>query len=178
MKTSAEWWEEVKKDEAKFNDWLKRQYVGEVSAANRMMNVVSSYEMELEDKSNLMLIASQEMKHAAWIKELLVSRNIPLPSLEDAEKRYWSKVIPNIKNMDDAFAAAAHAEKMRLERIEVISNDGNDEVNHVFKKIKKDEVFHAAWFAAHATKEALEKAKERHREGLKQLSLALIDEEM
>jgi len=62
------------------------------------------------------LIADQESNHAAWVAELLKSRNLE-PRILEKKERYWDKTLTDIHTFLRGAAVAAHAEEMRLERI-------------------------------------------------------------
>lgn len=172
MKTSQQWWDEVKNDPEKFNEWLIKQYRGEVTAAARIFAVMVHFEMDKAAKKTLTKIAEQEATHAEWILDLLKSRGLK-PSMDFAEDRYWSEVLPGAIDFQSAAAIGAHAEQMRLERINVIVEDKDtpEEVRSVFEKILKQEIFHAAAFEKMAGVEAMNNTKYSHEQGRALLGL-------
>lgn len=169
---SKQWWDSVKNDSVKFNDWLVKQYRGEVTAATRIRVLKDNYPSSEKNKRVLEVIASQEEQHAGWVLELLVARGIN-PSLENAEKRYWAKTLQGIKDFATGTAVGAHAEGMRLERIKVICEDEEApaDVRVVFQKILKDELFHERAFTQMSTPEALESTRGNHLLGKESLGL-------
>lgn len=174
MQTAASWWESVKSDEAKINEWLIKQYRGEITAVERIMQFGLQY-AETEHQSKVLhAIAAQEKQHAQWIRELLETRNIE-PVVENAEKRYWANTLPGIESFETGAAVAAHAEGMRLARIRVISSDEDapSDIREVFKKILKDEEWHEQAFTQLSSPEALEATKSNHEAGLEALGLVL-----
>ncbi len=64
---------------------------------------------------------------------------------------------------------------MRLERIKAIVNDAGapDDVRSVFRKILKDETFHAKAFTHLTSKESFVKMEKQHKAGAKALGLQL-----
>jgi tRNA isopentenyl-2-thiomethyl-A-37 hydroxylase MiaE len=174
MQTASQWWESVKSDENKINDWLIKQYRGEVTAATRIIQFGLQYAGTEKQVDILATIAKQETQHAEWIYELLEARNIK-PVVEDAEKRYWAKTLLGIKDFETGAAVAAHAEGMRLSRIRVIASDefAPGDIREVFKKILKDEVWHEKAFTQLSSPEALEATKENHEAGVEALGLVL-----
>lgn len=173
MKTSNEWWQEIKKTEVLFNDWLIKQYRGEVTAAERIEAFRDQYAADVKSKKTLTIIAAQERQHADWILSLLKSRNIS-PDISNAEKRYWKETLPSIESFETGAAIGAHAEKMRLERIKAIVSDNNapEDVKNIFKRILKDELFHERAFRKMAGPTALDSTKGNHEKGLEVLGLA------
>lgn len=148
MKTSQQWWNEVKNDPARLNDWLVKQYRGEVTAAERIRGVVTKYpDLNSKTKRTLNEIANQEENHAEWVLGLLNTRGIT-PSIEGAEDRYWKTVMPDAIDFETTAAIGAHAERMRLERIRAIAFDADApaDIRVVFNMILKQEVWHAAAF--------------------------------
>ena len=172
MKTSAQWWAEVKASPEKFNQWLVRQYTGEVTAADRIVALGETYGATGRQARVLEVIAGQERQHAEWIKELLVARGID-PTIEQAEKRYWAEAMTAIEDLDTGTAVAAHAEKMRLERIEVIANDADAplDVRETFVKILRDELFHERAFREMSSPEAMARTADKHELGMRALGL-------
>lgn len=174
MQTAASWWESVKSDEAKINEWLIKQYRGEITAADRILRFAGQYSRNNQEESILEAIAAQEKQHAQWILELLTARGIQ-PVVENAENRYWAETLPGITDFETGAAVAAHAEGMRLARIRVISSDEDapSDIREVFKKILKDEEWHERAFTKLSSPEALEATKSNHEAGLEALGLVL-----
>ncbi len=172
MKTSAQWWAECKADPAKFNRWLQRQYTGEVTAAGRIRDLATKFKVEGRNARIIEVIAQQEEQHAAWVRELLENRGIKV-EVQAAEDRYWAETLPGIVDFDTGGAVAAHAEGMRLERIQVIAEDVNapNDVRFYFQKILRDETFHENAFRNMATPAALEATKDQHELGRTALGL-------
>lgn len=173
MKTSAQWWAECKADPEKFNRWLQRQYTGEVTAAERIKDVFIKYPPK-EDKwvSVILEIVHQERAHAEWIAQLLRNRGIT-PVVEESDKRYWAETLPGIDDFFSASAVAAHAEAMRLERIEVIAQDesADEDVRNTFARILRDERFHERAFRTMTSPEAYEASRDNHTAGREALGL-------
>lgn len=174
MKTSQEWWKEVKTDEAKFVDWLVKQHRGEVTAAQRIEAFAEKYAISDKHKKTLSLIAKQERQHASWVAELLESRGIK-QDVSCAEEKYWRETLPKIESFETGAAVGAHAEKMRLERIRVIASDisAPEDVRETFKKILKDELFHEKAFRNMAGDDAMKKTFHSHESGLNALGLEI-----
>jgi tRNA isopentenyl-2-thiomethyl-A-37 hydroxylase MiaE len=173
---SQTWWNEIKQDESKIHDWLRRQYRGEVSASDKILNLKKQYMMgiSMKDISTLEVIASQERKHAEWIKELLECRGLPVDEDKaNANSRYWSETLPEIDSFEKGCAVGAHAEAMRLARIEVICEDDSapEDIRNVFSKILKEELFHEKAFRTMAGEAAMESTTYSHELGLKLLGL-------
>lgn len=176
MKTSQEWWNEVKADNLKFIAWLQKQYVGEVTAADRIEKYAISYAYPREERI-LRVIAAQELKHAHWVADLLLARGVE-PSSIDKETPYWDATLHNIDSLASATAVAALAEKMRLERIRVIANDESapEDVRTVFTNILGEELFHEAAFRNMSNPEAIQAATAAHENGLEAIGLIMVHE--
>lgn len=174
MKTSKQWWDEVKASPEAINEWLQKQYTGEVTAADRIVRLGEQFDANPKAQKILATIAAQEAQHAEWIRALLVVRGIN-PEVGNAEKRYWAKTLPGIVDFETGAAVAAHAEKMRLERIQVICDDEDApwDIRYTFKKILKDELWHEKAFRALSTDDALEKTLHGHEEGRESLGLVI-----
>lgn len=171
-KTSQQWWAEVKNDPKKLNGWLVRQYRGEATASKRIVEFADRFAPDAVTKRILNTIAEQEKQHAEWVLELLKTRGIE-PDIKDAEKRYWKETMSDIQTFATGAAVGAHAERMRLERIETIANDASApaDIRETFKRILRDELFHAAAFEQMAGPEALERTLPSHRRGREALGL-------
>jgi rubrerythrin len=173
MRSSQQWWNEVKASPELFNDWLVKQYRGEVTAANRIARFADQYESQYHNV--LAKIADQEAQHAEWIEEILTARGIEVDAsdIQHAEDRYWKETLPGIDSFETGAAVAAHAEAMRLERIEVICNDPESpkDVRDTFRKILKDELFHEKAFRFMAGKVAMDATQGNHDLGLQALGL-------
>jgi rubrerythrin len=173
MKTSREWWSETKQDDAAMKRWLLSQYHGEVSAAVKIELLRDQFAARYEQAYRVLsLIAEQERLHAVWVLSLLRARDIePATAHQD---RYWSKTLPGITDLATGCAVGAHAEKMRLERIETIAADDEApaDIREVFQRILPQELFHERAFRALSTQEALSQTKTAHTEGRNALGLA------
>jgi rubrerythrin len=177
-RTSEQWWEEVKADPAKLESWLQKQYHGEVTAADRIRDFAEKFSQPDTRASRILnLIASQEMDHASWVGSLLVARGIE-PRVLDKDERYWEQTLPQIGNFATGAAVAAHAERMRLERIRVIAHDleAPDDIRTVFDRILPQEVFHERAFTSLAGPEAMQATVEAHLQGREVIGLFPSDE--
>lgn len=176
MKTSAQWWEEVKANPALLENWLKDQYHGEATAAARLKEIAAKVE-HYDVARTLKVIASQEEDHANWVKALLYARGIT-PEILNKEERYWGKTLPtdyaNVP-IQSLAAIAAHAEAMRLERIKVIASDETapSDIRRVFEAILPQEQFHERAFRNIAGDIEMSKALDAHKEGLAALGLTI-----
>jgi tRNA isopentenyl-2-thiomethyl-A-37 hydroxylase MiaE len=113
-KTSKQWWEETKADEAKLNQWLIKQHRGEVTASKRILDFATEHAPNLATHNLLMIIVKEEIKHAIWIAGLLKKRGLT-PDTTNAEERYWKTALPEVTNFHTGAAVGAHAEQMRLD---------------------------------------------------------------
>lgn len=175
--TSKQWWDKTKASTESLVNWLQRQYHGEVTAAERIEKYCLA-DAPPQWKKTLEVIASQERKHATWIARLLHNRwTIPGPA---HEARYWQKTLGEIDSFETAAATAAHAENMRLERIETIADDVDapEDVRKVFQDILKEEVFHAAAFEKMAGSKAMAETLEAHIMGRQAIGLINVSEVM
>lgn len=179
MKTSKEWWDEVKQSNEAIIKWLFNQYIGEATAGDRIRKFAAEHATSEKAKNVLNLIASQEDMHASWIAGLLSNRCYFAPDLNDtglteqAHTRYWKEPLAAIEDFETGCAVGAHAEKMRLERIQAIVDDPTapEDIWMTFKKILNDELFHERAFRKMASAEALEKTKGAHELGKQLLGL-------
>lgn len=169
---SVQWWNKTKSDPQRIIKWLKDQYHGEVTAGTRIRELILIYPALPKWKETVELIASQEEQHARWVGELLANRGITAEVLNKTE-RYWDETIKQITDWNTGCAVAAHAEAMRLERIEAIVNDeeAESDIREVFAKILVEERFHEKAFRSFTTSEAMEKTLAGHMAGLNELGL-------
>lgn len=176
MKTSKEWWSEVKSSPRKLNAWLRDQYHGEITAARRLRRIARLHPEAMGKVGGALLyIAEQEKEHAEWVKGLLQNRGIKATTLSKTP-RYWKNTLPRYYMslpLDQLLAIGAHAEKMRLDRIRTIASDidAPDDVRRVFRNILPQEQFHERYFRKNASKEALKQTKPNHIKGLNALGL-------
>lgn len=174
-RTSSEWWSEVRGDRARLLEWLRKQYHGEVLAAERVRKFRDDF-VPPESKwfATLGTIAEQEANHAEWVAELLRARG-ETPRLLPKEERYWNVVLQGTTAGEDLAAAAAHAEEMRLERILVIAHDplADGDIREVFLRIEPDERFHAKAFRAMAGEDAMRRALAAHEAGMAAINVAM-----
>lgn len=170
---SLAWWRNVRDNQERFCGWLLDQYRGEASAAIRIEQLRDSF-AEVSSKAYRLLsvIASQERQHASWVLSLLEARGLH-PEKNPPKERYWEKTLPGISDLETGCAVGAHAERMRLARIEAIANDpaAPSDVREVFQKILPQERFHERAFRSLATPEALSATQDAHDLGLKALGL-------
>lgn len=171
-RTSTQWWAETRDDAERFAHWLGRQLVGEETAARRIREFAQQYAPDAVTRRTLDVIAGQEEQHASWVRGLLEARGVAT-NAEPAEKRYWQETLPSVGSFQTGAAVGAHAEKMRLERIQAIVDDEASpaDVRSVFTKILKDELFHERAFREMAGPEAMEATRSSHQLGLQVLGL-------
>ena len=177
MKTIEQWWEGVTQDESLFNDWLLKQYHGELTASIRIRNMARKYNLSPLQRTVIHRIASDEARHAKWVKDILISRGVN-PKNNYGTNRYWDKTLDVEKldsgsySFEELCAIACHAESMRLDRIVVLMKQtGHVDIAEVFSRIYLDELFHANAFRDMSTPELLTKYKENHELGKKALGL-------
>lgn len=175
MHTSQQWWDEVKNDDTKLTEWLRRQYVGEMSAVNLLSQILLRFGADATEEQwgNVYSVMLQEARHAFWMKQVLVRRGIPLEKDARAETRYWAEVVPNIHTFADAMSAAFHAESMRLERICIIAAERDPrflDLTAVFARILPDEEWHAKIFGE---MRGTADTSAYHQKGLEALNLVL-----
>lgn len=174
-RTSAEWWAGVKADPERLRHWLRRQYVGEMSAVGLLSELLVRFgsEADMRDWQTVHRIMLQEATHALWLRELLGARRIDLEPDAEAHGRYWAEVLPNIRSFAEGVAAGYHAENMRLERIRVICTDEDPhvaDIRQVFQRILPQEEFHERAF------DEMRRGREMtryHEDGLRALNLVL-----
>lgn len=169
---STQWWNKTKSSPEKMLKWLKDQYHGEVTAASRIRELILVYPALPKWKETVELIASQEEQHAKWVGDLLLKRGIS-PEILNKRERYWDNTVKQITDWDTGCAVAAHAEAMRLERIEAICADESapEDIKDVFGRILVEERFHEKAFRSFTTDEAMEKTLAGHMAGLNELGL-------
>jgi hypothetical protein len=174
MPNSATWWKSVREDASRLNAWLYDQYRGEVTAAGRIETLRDRFTAPgTRPYRVLTVIAQQERAHAAWVAELLVARGLTV-EVQAKSDRYWQRVLPGISDLATGAAVGAHAERMRLERIETIAEDpaAPADIREVFARILPQERFHAHAFEKLASPEALQRTAGAHELGRVALGLA------
>lgn len=178
MKTSLEWWESIKNDSTKIDNWLKKQYHGEAMAAVKIQHYMDLLDDTTKEHHVVISkIIAEEVKHTNWIKSLLKRRGITAELLEK-EERYWDKTEPVVleeRTFSYFCAVCYHAETMRLERIRTIANDktASRTITDIFSLILGDELGHSLMFQFYASEEDLAKAKVYHQEGCKAIGLVI-----
>lgn len=174
LRDSRTWWRAVKADRARFAAWLLDQLRGESTAAVRIVALRDAFARPgTRAHRVLSAIAAQERRHAAWVAGLLRARGLE-PALGEKRERYWRLTVPTIRDLETGCAVGAHAERMRLERIEAIVEDPEApaDVRGVFVRILPEERFHARAFAELAGPAALEATRGAHELGRRALGLA------
>ena len=170
---STTWWLETRDDSAQFRRWLLDQLRGERTASDRILALRDRFATEDPRAYKLLtVIAAQERAHAAWVEELLRGRGIDA-SPHNTNERYWPHALSAIEDLETGCAVGAHAEKMRLERIEAIVSDPEapEDVRAVFAKILTQERFHARAFRSLTTNEAMSRTRDAHELGRAALGL-------
>jgi len=174
MRTTKRWWDEVSSCPDKMVHWLKNQYHGELTAADRILELSSKFSLTQVDADTIVAIVEDEIRHATWIKGLLLSRGID-PKKLDKEDRYWKETIPALENFNtfSYMCAVGHlAELMRLERIILLSEDSRfEDISKVFKRILVDETRHVEAFKCMSSPEDIDLARVYHNKGINALGL-------
>lgn len=171
--TSERWWEQTKRDPRKLAAWLRDQYRGEATAAQRIGWLRRRFAAEGSRAGRVLgIIAEQERQHAQWVAELLRVRGIE-PVVEQTPERYWPQVMGGIDSLSTGCAVGAHAERMRLERIETIAADPEapEDIRRVFARILPQERFHERAFRRLSSPGALEATRHAHELGRTALGL-------
>ncbi len=174
MKTTKKWLDDVLGNPKLMVDWLKKQYHGEVTAAERIRTFARQFTTTKRNERTLELIASQEELHAEWVAELLRARGIT-PEVLVKKERYWDETLPGISDFSTGAAVASHAERMRLERIRALCTHPQvpSDIREVFEKILPQEEFHERAFGRMAGVDALNSTADNHERGLQALGLVI-----
>jgi rubrerythrin len=173
MTTSKAWWAKTQGDSAALRGWLRDQFRGEATAAARIDLLRDAFTTPRSRAYRILsVIAAQERRHAQWVGELLAARGEPL-TIDAKADRYWPRVLHGIDDLETGAAIGAHAERMRLERIETIANDEGaaDDIRRVFAKILPEERFHERAFRSLAGVDAMERTAGAHELGRRALGL-------
>lgn len=176
MQTVAQWIDSVENDPEYFKEWLINQYRGEVRAAIKVDELAQQIDNE-EIRRDITWIAQDEERHAKYIKAILVANGVPIPRITgDEPTRYWKEVTDGVElTTDELLAAGAHAEAMRLHRIEAVMNSTRlpTSVTKTFLMIWHDEKRHAELFRKWCSDDAFKRMESKHQEGLKALGLEI-----
>lgn len=184
-RNSETWWAETKRSPELLGHWLTDQLRGESTAGDRIEALRDHFcTPKTRAYKVLSTIAKQERLHAQWVKQLLLSRGLPT-DFSDVQERYWVQTLAAYTDTDSAnpkaeldfetgCAIGAHAEKMRLERIEAIANDPDapEDIRAVFAKILPQERFHERAFRSLSSDTATQNTLHAHELGLKLLGLS------
>lgn len=178
--SSQHWWRAIKRDPEALVGWLRKQYHGEHTAARRIEDYAAAHVPRTSRWARVLeTIAAQERRHAGWVGELLRARGETPVELSKPE-RYWEETLSAIDSLQTGAAVAAHAENMRIARIEVIAGDREPDapadICAVFARILPEERFHARAFRAMAGDQALALTRAHHERGLAKLGLINPDE--
>jgi hypothetical protein len=171
MTTTQTWLNGILANPEKLTHWLKRQFIGEVTAAKRIreLNEIAPEKF----KSVITRIADDEAQHSFWIGELLIARGVLIPAIENPEARYWQPILGELDSFEMIAASGYHAEGMRLIRIRALASDErvDADIREVFAKILPDEEFHEKAFKAMTSTDQIETTRGLHELGLEKLGL-------
>jgi rubrerythrin len=170
---TQQWLDKVTSSKDELHHWLERQYIGEVTAAQRISQLVQ--EAPIKFKPVLAKIAADELQHAMWVWELLAIRDIELPKIDHAEDRYWKPILSELDSFEKTAAAGHHAEGMRLVRIRALADSDkvDEDIREVFRRILPDEEYHEKAFGAMSDSESIKVMKDKHDAGLEMLGLEI-----
>lgn len=170
---TEQWLDKITSSKEELNHWLRRQYIGELTAATRIHKLAT--EAPEKFKPVLSKIAVDEALHACWVMELLVNRGLALPEIEHAEDRYWKPILSELDTFEKTAAAGHHAEGMRLVRIRALADSEkvDEDIREVFRKILPDEEYHEKAFGAMSNDEAIAEMLGKHEAGLSMLGLEI-----
>lgn len=170
---TQEWLNKVTSSKEELHHWLERQYIGEMTAAQRIGQLVQ--EAPVKFKPVLAKIAADELQHAMWVWELLAIRDIKAPVIEHAEDRYWKPILSELDTFEKTAAAGHHAEGMRLVRIRALADSDkvDEDIRDVFRRILPDEEFHEKAFGAMSDEDNIKFMREKHEAGLDMLGLEI-----
>ena len=170
---TQQWLDKVTSSKDELHHWLERQFIGEITAAKRIRKLADEAPEKFKPVINR--IADDESLHAFWVGELLVNRNIQIPTVEHAEDRYWKPILSELDSFEKTAAAGHHAEGMRLVRIRALaeSDKVDEDIRNVFRKILPDEEFHEKAFGNMSNDESVEFMRDKHKAGLEMLGLEI-----
>ncbi len=171
--TSREWWAAVKASPARLNAWLRDQYRGEATAAERIRMLRDAFAGSSPRAARILtIIAEQEAAHGAWVAGLLRARGLAV-TVDATPARYWKHTLAAVADLETGCAVGAHAERMRLERIEEIVRDETApaDIRAVFARILPQERFHERAFRKLAGSAAMAKTAGAHALGRGALGL-------
>ena len=170
---TQQWLDKITSSKDELHHWLERQYIGEITAAKRIYKLAN--EAPEKFRPVLTKIAIDEGSHACWVGQLLVSRGIPLPEIEHPEDRYWKPILSELDTFEKTAAAGHHAEGMRLVRIRALAESDNvdEDIRNVFRKILPDEEFHEKAFGKMSNDTAIKYMQDKHEAGLDMLGLEI-----
>ena len=170
---TQEWLDKITGSKVELQHWLERQYIGEITAAHRIAQLVT----DAPDKFKPVIskIANDEAQHAIWVGQLLLDRDIAIPEIKDTDNRYWKPILSEIDSFEKTAAAGHHAEGMRLVRIRALANSNkvDEDIREVFRKILPDEEFHEKAFGAMSDVDSIEFMRGKHEAGLEMLGLEI-----
>jgi rubrerythrin len=173
LQSSTTWWNRTKTNPVAFRAWLYDQYRGEVTAGGRIDAMRDAFTKPGTKAYRLLsVIAAQERNHARWVGELLRARGLEV-RIMPRDARYWRKTVPEVTDLETGAAVGAHAEKMRLERIEAIAMDADapSDVRDVFRRILPEERFHERAFRTLSTASAMARTSRAHELGRRAVGL-------
>lgn len=173
LRTAHDWWQHTRDDPKALLAWLFDQYRGEVTAADRIDALRTRFaEAGTRAARVLRVIADQERQHAQWVGALLEARG-HTPTVQPTPARYWPIVLTGIDSLTTGCAVGAHAERMRLERIEAIADDPTApaDIRACFARILPQERFHERAFRSLAGAEAMHATRDAHTQGRNALGL-------
>ena len=165
------WWTKLLANE-KLNEWLKKLYWAEIGGAQRFIDISHKYNMDYV----LNEIIEDEYNHSELVKTLLSLKNIKIGDKSTIE-RYWDSVYLGVDDFKTACAAAAYGEMLARNRFKIILEhpDTPNDVRFLVALILPDEEEHAKILGQFAGKDAMNKIKPFHKNGMDALGIVYED---
>lgn len=165
------WWTKLLAD-GKLNEWLKKLYWAEIRGAKRFTDIYFKYgSFDVIEE-----IIEDEYNHSDFVKTLLNLNNVEIGD-EPTVERYWDSVYLGVDDFKTACAAAAYGEMLARNRFKIILEhpDTPSDVRFLVALILPDEEEHAEILGQFAGKDAMNKIKPFHKNGMNALGIVYED---
>lgn len=161
------WWRSVIADPQKFEAWIQKLYVTELSGYTDHLAYLAKQGLVPERSAQVLLnIAMDELKHSNILSNLMDSRKIPFGN--PPKSTYWATMNSAVQNLDQYCAVNHFGEELAAFRFEVIQSmpETPCDIKEALRIILPDEIFHRVTLEKLAGIDALEQMRETHNRAL------------
>lgn len=167
LEQTRDWWRLTMADPARFEAWLQKLYVTELSGyTDHLAYLAKQGSIDMKPAQTLLHIALDELKHSDILSNLMYHRGIARGT--PPKSTYWATMNHAVQNLDQYCAVNYFGEELAAVRFEIIHEmpETPSDLKEALGAILPDEIFHRITLEKLAGVDAIEQMRETHERAL------------